>query len=124
MEATSARLAEGWQQATTILIRVDPWKATSFGHVYVYLFLQGIRRGRLIRLTDEDTMTPEETAAVAYRFLDPNRIPRKSRPADAVGVEAEGHPPSLVFRQKRSQTEAGTGGFRGWIMAVRARPSA
>jgi hypothetical protein len=46
MEATSARLAEGWHQATTILIRVDPWKATSFSHVFVCLFLQGMRRGR------------------------------------------------------------------------------
>jgi hypothetical protein len=48
------RLAEGWQQATTLLIRVDPWKATSFSHVSVGLFLQGTRRSRLIRLTDED----------------------------------------------------------------------
>ena len=98
------------------------------------LFLQGMRWGRLIRLTDEDMVSwrdhsddkdsPEETAAVAYRFLDANRIPPKSRPADAGGVEAEGHPPSLVLRQKRSQTEPGRGGFRGWIMAVRAYPSA
>jgi hypothetical protein len=47
-EAISARLAEGWQQARTILIRVDPWKATSFSHVAVGLFLQGMRQGRLI----------------------------------------------------------------------------
>ena len=57
MEATSARLAEGWQQATTILIRVDPWKAISFIHVSVDLLLQGMRRGRLIRLTDEDMVS-------------------------------------------------------------------
>jgi hypothetical protein len=57
METTSARLAEGWRQVTTILIRVDPWKATSFSHVSACLFLQDMRRGRLIRLTDEDTMS-------------------------------------------------------------------
>jgi hypothetical protein len=41
-----------------------------------------MRRGRLIRLTDEDAMTPEETAAVRIGFstqtgFDANRIPPK-----------------------------------------------
>jgi len=48
----------------------------------------------------------------------------KSRPADAGGVEAEGHPASLVLRQKRSQTEPGTGWLSRVDNAVRARPSA
>jgi hypothetical protein len=83
-----------------------------------------MRWGRLIRLTDEDMVSwrdhcddkdsPEETAAVACRFLDANGIPPKSRPADAGGVEAEGHPPSLVLRQKRSQTGIG----KGWLSRV------
>ena len=80
--------------------------------------LRAVRHMQSTLSAKKNKETPEETAAVAYLFLDATRVSPKSRASQhgrkaALIVEAEGHPRCLVLRQKRSQTESEGVAFAG-----------